>query len=155
INAATAKIDAGSFQTLGDVAFNGNVFKVNNHRAVAGGRMVFNVSDVLTDSGDQAGNVWEANNGFAMGPRAAGDLLGTEVHTFAAKLAFVDNIWSAEDRGATVDGFTDNIALGRLVIRGDTGSRFEFLPGADNSALYVDVLQIEGLQASSLREFTN
>jgi hypothetical protein len=155
INAATAKIDGGNFVTLGDVQLNGNVFKVNNHRAEAGGRMVFNVSDILTDTGEQAGNVWTVNNGFAMGARPFGDLLGTEIRTLGAKLAFVDNVWSAEDRGATVAGFTDNVAVGRLVIRGDAGSKFEFIPGLDGSALYVDVLQIEGLQASSLVEFTN
>ncbi len=155
INAATAKIDGGNFVTLGDVQLNGNVFKVNAHRANAGGRMVFNVTDILTDTGEQANNVWTVNNGFAMGARPLGDLLGTELRTLGAKLAFIDHVWSAEDRGATIAGFTDNIALGRLVIRGDTGSKFEFLPGLDGSALYVDVLQIDGLQASSLRELTN
>jgi hypothetical protein len=90
-----------------------------------------------------------------MGARPFGDLLGTEIRTLGAKLAFVDNVWSAEDRGATVAGFTDNVAVGRVVVRGDAGSKFEFVPGLDGSALYVDVLQIEGLQASSLTEFTN
>ena len=66
--------------------------------------------------------------------RPAGDLLGTEIRTVAPRLAFVENYWSAEDRGATVAGFTDNVALGRVVIRGDTASRFDFLPSMPGSA---------------------
>ncbi len=156
IDAATAKIDAGTFSTAGDVQFRGSVFKINHHQASAGGRMVLDVSDVLTDSGEDAGNTWQTSNGFAMGAsHPGGDLLGSELRTVADDLSFVDNIWSAEDRGATVAGFTDNVAIGRLVIRGGTGSRFQFLPGAPNSALYADVIQIDGLEASSLTEFTN
>ncbi len=156
INAETAKIDGGAFSTDGDVQFIGSVFKINNHSAVAGGRLVLDVSDVVTDSGGDSHNLWQVSNGIFMGAsHPGGDLLATEIQTTAANLTFIENSWSSEDRGATVDGFTDNAAIGRLVIRGGAGSKFEFLPGAPNSALYVDVLQLDGAQAASIRDFTN
>ncbi|HEV8543362.1 MAG TPA: hypothetical protein VGR78_13285 [Verrucomicrobiae bacterium] len=156
ITAGTAKIDGGHFRTLGDIAFSGSIFKINHHGATAGGRMTFDVSGILTDSGEVQDNVWVVNNGFEMTPsRPLGDLLGTEIRSFAAPLAFVDHIWSAEDRGATVAGFTDNTAIGRLRLEGSANSVFDFIQGRENSAIYVDVLDIEGLQASSIREFTN
>src|SRR5690606_7170801 len=156
INAATAKIDAGTFMSGGDVRFSGSVFKVNNHVARAGGRLVLDVTDILTDSGEQARNSWRVSNGFFMSAaHPAGDLLGTEIVSTAGPLTIVDSSWSSEDRGPTVDGFTDNVALGRLLLRGSTGSRFQLMPGAPNSALYVDVLQIDGVQATSMGEFTN
>lgn len=156
ITANTAKIDDGIFSTLGDVKFAGSVFKINHHRVSSGGRMSFDVRDILTDSGEIGANVWSVNNGFEMTPvRPAGDLLGTEIRSFANALSFVDHIWSAADRGATVQGFSDNVAIGRLRLEGDRGSVFQFIPSQAGSAIYIDVLEIAGLQANNLREFTN
>jgi len=156
INAVTARIDDGRFETLGDIRFSGSVFKINNHRAFAGGSMVFDVSDILTDSGEDSANVWEVRNGFRMAPlRPAGDLLATEIRSSAARLSFVDHIWSAEDRGAVPEGFVDNVALGRLKLEGQELSVFQFLPARPGSAIYLDVLEIDGFQARNFREFTN
>jgi hypothetical protein len=156
INAQQAKIDAGRFITLGDIRFSGNVFKINHHEANAGGRMTFDVSGILTDDGEIQDNVWTVRNGFEMTPvRPLGDLLGTEIRSFASRLASIDHIWSAEDRGPTIAGFTDNSAIGRLRLEGDDLSIYRFIPGRENSAIYLDVLDIEGVQAASIRDFTN
>jgi hypothetical protein len=87
--------------------------------------------------------------------RPIGDLLGTEFRSYAAPLALVNHVWSAADRGATVAGFTDNAAIGRLHIEGETNSTFQFIPTQGGSAIYIDVLDIAGVQAASLRDFTN
>jgi hypothetical protein len=156
INAAQGKIDGGQFATLGDLRFSGNAFKFDNHRAAIGGRMTFDVSDLLADSGRVGANRWSMTNGFEMtAVRPIGDLLGTEFRSYAAPLALVDHVWSAEDRGATVAGFTDNAAIGRLHIEGATNSTFQFIPTQGGSAIYIDVLDIAGVQAASLRDFTN
>src|SRR5581483_4668580 len=54
------------------------------------------------------------------------------------------------------NAFADNnLALGRLLIQGDFGSKFRFLQGAPNSAMYVDILAFDGAQAASLANITN
>jgi hypothetical protein len=156
LNADQAKIDGGQFTTLGDMRFSGNVFKFNNHRASVGGRLTLDVRGVLTDDAQVGANRWSVNNGFEMtAVRPAGDLLGTEIRSSAARLAIVDHIWSAEDRGPTVAGFTDNAAIGRLHIEGEDSSLFQFIQTQPGSAMYVDVLEIDGVQAASIRDFTN
>jgi len=156
VTANTAKIDGGRFATLGDVRFSGKIFKINHHGAEVQGRMSFDVTDILTDSGEVQDNTWVVHNGFEMTPvHPLGDLLGTEIRSFASRLSFVDHIWSSVDRGATNTGFIDNSAIGRLRLEGDVNSVFQFVPAGENSAIYLDVLEIQGLQASSIRDFTN
>jgi hypothetical protein len=156
INANTAKIDAGEFTTIGDIRFLGGTFKFNKHRATSGARLVFEVRDILTDSGEDADNRWISANGFNLsGFRPTGDLLGTTIESFAPVHGFADHFWSAQDRGPSVAGFSNNLAIGRLRLAGGDGSTLRFRQGFANSALYVDVMQIDGFQANSLRDFTN
>jgi len=156
IDAGTAKVDGGQFSAGGDIRFSGQILKANNHQASAGATMFFNVADILTDSGADAGNRWNVEKGFDMsGVRPSGDLLGTEITSHVRALGVVNHTWSAEDRGPTVAGFQNNVALGRLTVDGERFSIFNFGQGVPGSALYVDVLEIEGVQAQSFSELTN
>jgi hypothetical protein len=148
-------VNGGRFITSGDVFLTGGTYKFNSNSITSLGRLIFSVSDILTDSGTLSTNVWQVNGGFEIHSRPQGSLLGTELRTLAGRLDFIDNFWSARDLGPTVGGFTDNLALGRLVIQGGAGSKFLFLQGAENSAIYVDVLEIGGAQAASIRDLTN
>lgn len=153
INASVAKFEGGTAQTDGDIRYTGGVFKFNNHRSQAGGRLFIEGMNTLTDTGPEANNIWEVGDGFHLGlPRPEGDLLGTTISSFAEQAAFIDHIWSGEDRGATVAGFINNVALGRLILRTERASRINFSgpDTAGNYALYVDVLQLEGDIAGSL-----
>jgi hypothetical protein len=156
IEAATAKVDGGTFTSGGDLRFAGQILKANNHTALVGGTLFLNVTDTLTDSGANAGNQWNVENGFEMrGVRPTGDLLGSEIFSHVRDLGVVDHVWSAADRGPTIEGFQNNLALGRLALEGDRFSIFNILPGEAGSAIYVDVLEIEGLQAQSFNQLTN
>lgn len=155
VTANAAKLDGGEFRTAGDIRLQGGVYKINNHDALAGGAVFFEIDDTLTDNGPQSGNLFQVADGFHMTSRALGDLLGTEIQSFAGRFGIVDHSWASEDRGATAAGFSNNVALGHLVISGDLFSQFRFLPGVPGGALYVDLLEIDGEQAVSLRNFTN
>ena len=71
-----------------------------------------------------------------------GDLLGTTLESRSG--SFVQNLhtWAGEDRGATVDGYTNNLALGRLVLDGVLLNRFRFQGVTASNALYVDYLEL-------------
>jgi hypothetical protein len=152
INANVAKFEGGSARTEGDIRYTGGVFKFNNHRTQAGGRLVIQDMNTLTDTGPQANNVWEVNDGFHLGlPRPEGDLFGTVINTFGVQNSFIDHAWSGEDRGATLAGFENNVALGRLVIEAQENARMNFTgASAGNHGLYVDVLRFEGDVAQSI-----
>lgn len=146
INANVAKFEGGTARTSGDIRYTGGVFKFNNHRTEAGGRLLIEGLNTLTDTGPDAENNWVVGDGFHLGlPRPEGDLLGTRIVTFAPTNAFIDHVWSGEDRGATAEGFVNNVSLGRLVIEGQQNSRLNFTgPNAAPYALYTEILQLEG-----------
>ena len=55
-----------------------------------------------------------------------GDLLSTTILNTAPADAEVRHLWAAEDRDCSPAGFTDNVALGRLILDGGNDSLFRF-----------------------------
>jgi hypothetical protein len=51
-------------------------------------------------------------------------------------------VWPAENRGPTPEGFTGNLALGRLVLDGLGGNLFRFKSATESNAIYVDFLEL-------------
>jgi hypothetical protein len=49
--------------------------------------------------------------------------------------------WAGQDRGATAAGYSNNLALGRLVLDGVLLNRFRFRGATANNAIYVDYLE--------------
>lgn len=156
VRANTLRLNGGTFLTLGDIRLAGEVVKISNWQGLAGSRLVFDVGQSLSDTGVAEPNDITVFAGFEMSARRpTGDLLGTTITSAAGNLDFVDHIWSAEDRGATAEGFANNLALGRLVLEGDVGSVFQFLPALADSAIYIDVLEINGFQGANIGALTN
>ena len=70
-------------------------------------------------------------------------LLGTTIELFAPANRTVHNVWAGTDFGASPAGFTNNLAVGLLILDslGSTNNtRFTFSGAAPNNALYVDIL---------------
>jgi hypothetical protein len=156
INATTAKFENGTLFTSGDVLLSGGTLKMNKSGTTAGGAVYFNVTNILTDSGASAGNLIEVHDGIKMAAlRPSGDLLGTDIRTFAGKSAIAEHTWSSEDRGATASGFDNNLAIGTLEIEGADSSKYRFSGSLPNSAIYVDELYIGGQQSTNLSALTN
>ncbi len=123
----------------------------------SGGSLTLNVSGLLTDTGVLSSNFWSIGEnypgfGYAAGLNlaakpAAGDLLGTTITNYAAVgTSTVDNLWAGEDRGYSVAGYSNNAAIGQLVLDAMTNStQFHFIgtgvAGVTN-AIYVDCLQL-------------
>jgi hypothetical protein len=144
--------DNARFQNGGNVAGNDVTFQVNDLRFLGTSMstkasLYIYATNSLEDAGASAGNVWSCQNGFnlAIKPRF-GDLFGTTIQSTPNQFAFASHTWAAEDRGATVAGFKDNAAVGRLVLNGNLESFLQFDgAAASGNALYVDFLDFEGL----------
>lgn len=117
---------------------------ISNHVLRAGHKLSLAATNGLSDGGVAAGNFWTAGDGFDLLVKpAAGDLLGTTVTNTAPQFAEVINRWAGEDRRCSNDGFTNNAALGRLILVGGHDSSFRFTGVGVSNALYVDYLEFQ------------
>jgi hypothetical protein len=114
------------------------------------GALILDATNSLNDGGLGASNEWRVTGGVRMLRRPAplaeedpvGDLMGTRIESLAS--TFVQSLftWAGEDRGVSVAGFSNNLALGRLVLDGRLGNQFRFGSATANNALYVDFLEL-------------
>jgi hypothetical protein len=73
-----------------------------------------------------------------------GNLLGTRITSHAAFNTLVRHVWAGRNLGATPAGYSNNVALGQLVLDGGELALFEFAGAGTNDALYVDYLEFRG-----------
>jgi len=162
INAeATINLDAGSaiLQEGNLYAGQSLIVKAQNLKMryqtnIVGADFILDVSGVLTDGGIGADNIIDAKRGIRLERKPArGDLLGTEIRATVADFESQRIHWPAEDRGANVVGFTDNAAIGRLILTNGNLSRFLFggNEGGGN-AVYIDYLEFIGLEEDDIGE---
>jgi hypothetical protein len=98
------------------------------------------------------GNSWSAGNGglSLLAKPATGDLLGTTITLNATFNTSVPITWAGADLGVSTDGFLNNAALGRLVLKGASNSVFSFTGAAPSgNAIYVDDLELQGFTATA------
>jgi hypothetical protein len=112
------------------------------------GAIIIDATNSLTDGGLSASNEWFVTSGVRIERRpdplsgAVGDLMGTHVISRAGVFAQAIHVWAGEDRGATVGGFENNLALGHLTLDGSLGNDFRFKSAEANNAIYVDYLEL-------------
>ena len=114
------------------------------------GAIVINATNSLTDGGLSASNEWLVTSGVRIERRPdplneggdVGDLMGTHIISRAGVFAQAIHVWAGEDRGATVEGFQNNLALGHLTLDGSLGNDFRFRSAEANNAIYVDFLEL-------------
>jgi hypothetical protein len=127
---------------------------VSNVQLQAGRSLSLIATNVLTDTGVTNGSVWTVQSMTGVGgvglnfpvKPVTGDLLGTTVTNYCAgPSSFEANTWPGLNYGATPSGYTNNLALGRLILDlGGANSRITFTgatAGVTNNALYVDYLE--------------
>ncbi|MCS7090828.1 MAG: hypothetical protein NZM03_08980 [Limisphaera sp.] len=125
---------------FGDVELQGSRLLLTNQVVEAGRRLILGASEFLGD-GDTTNNVWLTRDGLTLTLRPRlGDLRGTTITNIAPAYAYNVTLWAGEDRGPTPSGFTNNMAIGRLVLDGAFGAMFVFQGVGPSNALYVDQL---------------
>lgn len=161
ILAENAKFEAvtniGVLNAFGSVSFSNNTLKVRNHVLTTSATLNFTVTNLLTDNGPTASNFFTASLGFNLLTRpATADLIGTTLASVTLPNRLVPHVWAGADRGARRTGFSNNAAVGRLVLNPGTNSLLSFratAPSGVSNALYVDFLELQGFASTNLSNY--
>ena len=157
LQSVTTTLTNGAIVAGGDIAITASSLVTSNLSLQAGQSLTLRVTNLLTDdvpngtTGLTNPNVWMVQSSLTTSGGSglnlplkpvAGDLLGTTIsNTAAAPNRQVVNVWAGQDRGVSANGYTNNAAIGQLVLdaQGAT-SQFKFSGAGTNNAIYVDEL---------------
>ena len=145
----SGKVDGGSINAGADIQISADVVKFARCTLFAGNRLDLAATNALFDDGPSSSNVWSCADGFRL-PRQpqTGDLLGTTIQTKAPMFAQVNHLWAAEDRGPGIAGYSNNLALGKLIlVVGGFDPLFVFSGTGTSNGLYVDSLDLSQLSS--------
>jgi hypothetical protein len=153
LTASSAKVALGVISSGQDIRFSANTLQLSNLASLfAGGALDFAVTTNLSDTGAGSGNFFTCSNGFNLSIKPlTGDLHGTTLETIAPTFAVVNHTWAGKDLGATLAGFSNNVAIGHLtLVAGGNGSsiqepEFVFSGTGASNGLYVDYLDLSQL----------
>jgi len=108
------------------------------------GALIIDATNSLGDFDQTTTNDWFVSGGVRLPtePANKGDFMGTRIYSSANALVSSTIVWPGENRGATPEGFSGNLALGRLVLDGLGGNLFRFRSATVSNALYVDYLEL-------------
>ncbi len=151
IDTAAGKMDGGTIFAGGNISVSGTGMKFRNSTLNPSGTLVLSMENNLEDGGIESPNSWACGRGFEILVRPKfGNLLGTEIDLSTPRFANVVSLSAAENRGATVAGFSNNAAIGRLSLTADTSGLLTFAGVGTSNALYVDFLDLVGPVLSDL-----
>lgn len=155
LQSKTTTLTNGLLVAGGDVSITTSNLFATNVVILSGQELAIvatNLTDGVTNGGASSGNFWSVGGEIGVGlnvpSKPSGDLLGTTITNFAPDNVIVAGTWPGEDRGASVAGYTNNLAMGRLVLDylppvanpHPNTTKFTFNgPGVSN-AIYVDEL---------------
>lgn len=144
---ANGKIDNASITSGRDMDFSGGLLKLDDSTLSVGNQLNFSLTNALYDSGASFPNTLTCGAGFNLWVKpATGDLLGTALASQAFNGAEVDSVWAGQDRGATPAGYSNDVALGTLVLSPQGSASFpplfHFSGAGVSNALYVDLLDL-------------
>lgn len=145
------KLEGGQTISAADSTFRCGSLKLANYSMTINGELDLDVTNALFDAGPLSANTLRVVNGFNLRNKpASGDLLGTSIQTSVPDFAEVIHTWAGLNRGAVAAGYTNNVALGKLIFGsvGIGGPLFTFTGATANSALYVDLLDLSNLGSS-------
>ena len=151
LQSQTAVLTNGLINAGADISITADSLVVSNSMLQAGRSLTLQVTGLLTDTGPSPtnGNFWSVGGTTSVGLNllvkpSAGDLLGTTITNIAlASAKNVINTWAATNFGVSVDGYTNNAAVGRLILDAlGASSKFTFNGIGTNNALYVDYLEL-------------
>ncbi|MBE0543458.1 MAG: hypothetical protein IH623_19105 [Verrucomicrobia bacterium] len=148
----SGKFENGASTSGGDSQFLGGSLKFSDYQMIVNGGLYFRATNALFDGGGSSSNLFRVQNGFnlQMKPQT-GDLLGTTFETVAPDVPSVaiEHTWAGEDRGPTAAGYTNNTAMGRLIVSSLSRDPFFYFAGTGaQNGLYVDELDLTALGAN-------
>ena len=147
----SGKFQNGQTVSSGDIVLSFSDLKFFNHRLTASEHITMAAPDAISDAGASSGNVFTMGNGFNLTIKpASGDLLGTTFQDSPPNFVQVDHSWAGQDRGNSASGYTDNTAIGKLILTVQStlpakAPLFLFHGATGQNGLYVDLLDLSSL----------
>ena len=149
LQSQTAVLTNGAIYAGGDLSITANSLVVSNVTLNAGRSLTLQATNLLTDADATNGNYWTVGGAASVGLKlpvkpAVGDLRYTTITNIAMANKNVVNTWAGQDRGVSVAGYTNNAAVGRLILDAWTNpppnTVFTFNGTGVSNAIYVDYL---------------
>jgi hypothetical protein len=146
-----------------DVSIATGNFLAGNVTILAGRSLTINATNQLADTGPGNGSVWTVGSAAITGTGGFnlpvnphnGDLLGTTVTNIALNNITVVNTWAGNDYGYSNAGYTNNMAVGRLILDSPAdvpyptrNGVFQFNGTGASNAIYVDYLELDDQAAN-------
>ncbi|MGH7951653.1 MAG: hypothetical protein ACREFE_07005, partial [Limisphaerales bacterium] len=165
LQSLTTTLTNGSITAGGDISITTGSLVTSNVFFSAGRGLTLSATTELTDDGVTNGNIWSVGGASLVGLNLPvkpliGDLLGTTITNYApADNKQTVNTWAGTDYGVSVNGYTNNAAIGRLILDAvGLTSTFRFTGAGASNALYVDLLVLDGALTNGIEnsyEFSN
>jgi hypothetical protein len=143
INSVGTKIDGGRFSSKTDLTLTTSDLKIRNGKLNAPRYITLTVTNSVTDSGSGSPSSVIAGLGIALTVKPqSGDFLGTAFELDVPNFDDATFVWPATDLGARAAGFTNNAAIGKLVLTSQGDGTLNFYGTGAGNAVYVDYLDI-------------
>ncbi len=157
--AGTMIVSNSEITAVGDIDISAGTLLIDPSSLSASGALNFTVTTNLSDAGISSGNGFSCQNGFNLWIKPqTGDLWGTTITTMAPFVGEYDHFWAGVDygtnaTGAYATGFTNNEALGTLVLSPQYVSPpyyplFFFSGTGVSNGLYVGTLDLSQLSTN-------
>lgn len=167
VQASTVTLTNGAITATNYISIAATTIEASNVVLDAGSALTF-TADVLSDgfpngtTGLTNGNNWSVGNNALSGfrgiylqnglnltltPVIGSGLLGTTITSLAATNKLINNLWAARDYGDSNAGYTNNAAIGQLILNAQTpgpATQFYFSGTGTSNAIYVDHLVLDG-----------
>jgi hypothetical protein len=149
LHSLTTVLANGSIIAGGNVSITTGSLVASNLVLQAGRSLTLQATNLLTDTGAANGNSWSVGGLSLVGLNLpikplVGDLLGTTIFMRApAPNKQVVNTWAGLDYGVSTAGYTNNEAIGVLILDAlGASSSFKFNGTGVSNAIYVDDLEL-------------
>lgn len=149
LHSLTTVLANGSIIAGGNVSITTRSLVASNLVLQAGRSLTLQATNLLTDTGAANGNSWSVGGSSLVGLNLpikplVGDLRGTTIFMKApAPNKQVVNTWAGQDYGVSTAGYTNNAAIGKLILDAlGASSSFKFNGTGVSNAIYVDDLEL-------------
>lgn len=153
VQSLTTTMTNGTIAAAGTVSLTADSMVIGGTSITAGKSLTLIATNLLTDTGVTNGNIWELGynypgygswTGLVLPVKPAnGDLRGTTIIEVAVTNNLINSLWAGADLGAVNAGFTNNAAIGQLVLDAQGSAphtQFYFSGPGTSNAMYVDNL---------------
>jgi len=155
-NSATLSGNANQLTSVSaDINLVAGDLKIKNATVSSGRSIYLQVTNSLSDAGIGSPSRFISKEGFQMAnmPVLERSLLGTTFEVAVNADSTAQVVWPSVDAGAVRNGYSNNAAIGRLVLSVQPGSFVNFSGNGLNQALYIDYLNLSPLIAASLDSY--